>query len=130
MVAHGSLEQRAANGYYNAAAFCNEPTSGDGTDFGNMLPGLVRGPAAFNWDMSLQKNFKITEAKSVEFRTEFYNLFNHTQFSEPGAQQSSSNTAFTITRLANGQIAPTDQGTIISTAVNPRLVQFGLKIRF
>ena len=53
------------------------------------------------------------EAGNVEFRTEFFNAFNHTQFSNPSANVSSA--AF---------------GTITSTAVNPRIIQFALKLNF
>lgn len=49
--------------------------------FGNAGLGLLRGPGMHNWDMSLTKRFRITEQRYFQFRSEFYNTFNHTQFS-------------------------------------------------
>ncbi len=133
MLSSGSLEQRVTNGYFNADSFCNEPTLGTGpglapaltpTDYGNSPVDGVYGPGQFNWDISLNKGIKITETKSLVFRTEFYNAFNHTQFANPDSTQTPS-----LTRLATGAIGPV-QGILNSTAVNPRLIQFGLKFKF
>ena len=51
------------------------------TDF-NFLPSMLgrntfRGPGLWNLDAGLYKNFRITEGKTLQFRSEFYNLFNH-----------------------------------------------------
>ncbi len=127
MLAHVSHQQAALTGFFNAAAFCNEPTIGNGTGFGNSPIGAVLGPGQFNWDAALQKNFKITERQAFEFRAEFYNFPNHTQFNNPiaGNEQQVS-----LARLPNGNVAPTDQSPLSSTSVNPRLIQFGLKYSF
>ena len=127
MLAHVSHQQAARTGYFNAAAFCNEPTIGDGTDFGNSPLGAVLSPGNFNWDAALQKNFKITERHTFEFRTEFYNFPNHTQFNSP---ISANEGQVSISRLPNGNVAPTGQAPLSSTSVNPRLIQFGLKYKF
>ncbi len=124
MLSSGSMQSRAANGYLNPAAFCNQPTTGNGTGFGNSPVGAVLGPGQFNWDMSLDKELKITERQSLTFRTEFYNAFNHTQFANP---QSSSFP--TLARGGGNSVAPV-QGIISATTVNPRLIQFGLRYRF
>ena len=50
----------------------------------------------------------------MDFRAEFFNLFNHPQFGLPGADTDSS----------------TNFGVITSTVNNPRLIQFALKLRF
>jgi hypothetical protein len=84
---------------------------GDGTGFGDSRVGFVLGPGQFNWDIALIKLTKITEGQSLLFRTEFYNAFNHPQFSNPNTAAGS---GFTIS----------------STSVNPRLIQFGLKYIF
>jgi hypothetical protein len=42
-----------------------------------------------NWDMALQKSTRIRENMAVEFRAEFFNLFNHTQFNNPAGNFSS-----------------------------------------
>jgi hypothetical protein len=124
MLSSGSMFQRVTKGYFNAAAFCNEPAIGNGTGFGNSPVNGILGPSQFNWDMSLDKGIKITETKSFEFRTEFYNAFNHTQFADPDGSAIPS-----LTRLPNGSLGPV-QGTLNATSVNPRLIQFGLKFKF
>ncbi len=51
------------------------------TNPGNAAPGVVRGPGVEDWDISVFKNFPITEKSSVQFRVETFNTFNHPQFS-------------------------------------------------
>ena len=45
-----------------------------------MRRNALRGPGINNWDFSIQKDIKFTETKSLEFRGEFFNAFNHVQF--------------------------------------------------
>jgi hypothetical protein len=88
-----------------------------GTGWGNSPIGIMTGPGQWNWDMSLQKNTKITEWGTLQFRAEFYNIWNHPQFNNPVS------TAFTGT--PGGTF-----GQINSTSVSPRVLQFGLKFLF
>ena len=69
--------------------------------------------------MSLAKVTKIRESKSLEFRAEFYNIFNHPQFA-------SINDTDANDRVQNGG----GLGSIIATSVAPRIIQFGLKFLF
>ncbi len=106
-------------GYLNAAAFCTNqlPQIGDGTGFGNSGIGVILGPGQFNWDLSLAKVTRVgglSEGATLQFRTEFFNVFNHTQFSNPAVAVDS----------------PASFGQITGTSVNPRLIQFGLKYVF
>ena len=48
---------------------------------GNAPKDSFRGPGINNWDISMFKNFRVTERFKAQFRCEGYNLFNHTQFS-------------------------------------------------
>jgi hypothetical protein len=81
--------------------------------YGNLGRNSVRGPGINNWDISLVKKTGIGEgSKSVEFRAEFFNAFNHTQFLRIDNAGGSS---------TFGQVL-TDRG--------PRLIQFGLKFYF
>lgn len=73
----------------------------------------IRGPIMNNWDISLLKNTSITENVKMQFRSEFINAFNHTQFDNPNTSPSSS--AF---------------GRVTAIAHLPRVVQFGLKLMF
>ena len=51
--------------------------------FGNEGRNVVRGPGIQNVDLSLFKNFKIDEARRIQFRAECFNLFNHANFGLP-----------------------------------------------
>jgi hypothetical protein len=66
----------------NPAAFA---TPAPGT-FGNVPRNALRGPNFKQFDLVLNKRFKFTETKSLEFRTEIFNLFNRTNFDIPGSR--------------------------------------------
>jgi hypothetical protein len=113
-------------GYLAATPFGTIPNvgvvngTGGGLGYGNSGLGNILGPGQFNFDASLQKVTKVgglREDASVVFRTEFFNMFNHAQFTPPsGAQLDVSK--------------PASFGQITSTSVNPRLIQFALKYVF
>jgi hypothetical protein len=109
----GSLESRI-NGYFNTAAFAPPPTIGDGTGFGNCGVGILRGPNQRNLDLGIERSFRITEASSLDFRGEFFNLTNTPKFGQP----------------VNDFAAGPAFGLITSSAGNPRIVQLALKYRF
>jgi len=71
-----------------------------------------RGPGFNEWDMSLHKSTHVTERTSIEFRLEFFNVFNHTQFTNPV-----------------GVFGTAAFGEVIS-AQNPRIGQVALKFNF
>ena len=53
--------------------------------FGTLSRNVLRGPGINNWDLSIVKNTPLGgETRSLQFRAEFFNAFNHTQFSNPG----------------------------------------------
>jgi hypothetical protein len=119
------LTQLGGLGYFNKAAFTTIPAVGaingvgGATGWGNSGVGITLGPGQFNFDATIQKTTKvggIHEDASLVFRTEFFNVFNHPQFSTPtGSQLDFSNTQF---------------GQITTSSVNPRLIQFALKYVF
>ena len=118
LVTSGSTKDRLSN-WFNKAAVCSIPTAGGGTatGYGNAGQGIVVGPGQFNWDIALGKATRVgglREGAQLEFRTEFYNAFNHAQFNNPGTAFNASSTF----------------GKITSTSVAPRLIQFGLKYVF
>ncbi|MBO0857912.1 MAG: carboxypeptidase regulatory-like domain-containing protein [Chloracidobacterium sp.] len=106
--------------YFNKS--CVSPTwpvignDGVATNFGDIGVGVVFGPDQRNFDIAIIKRTplnRLREGANIEFRTEFFNAFNTTQFSNPN------------TNVSAGAF-----GTITSTAVNPRIIQFALKLNF
>jgi len=123
----GGLEQRLGGnsggpGNLNAASFCAAPTIGDGTGYGDSGTGILLGPGQFNWDISALKTTRITERQVIQFRAEFFNIFNHPQFTNPNAGQGA---IYSLPDRASGSF-----GQITSTSVNPRVIQFALKYIF
>jgi hypothetical protein len=53
--------------------------------YGDLGRNALVGPGAVNFDTSLFKDFSLTERQKVQFRAEFFNIFNHPQFSNPNA---------------------------------------------
>jgi hypothetical protein len=81
--------------------------------FGNAPRSLCCGPSISQTDISFTKRTPISERFNTEFRAEFYNVFNHTQFLTPDGNFSHTATF----------------GTVLG-ARDPRLIQFGFKILF
>ncbi len=96
-----------------------------GAAIGNVGRNTFRGPFQQNWDLSITKNTKVTEATSVDFRAEFFNAFNHPVFSGPQSGGFGSATGnLGLVNIANGSSA------ILSTANRPRIIQFAMKFNF
>jgi len=117
LVTSGSVESNL-NNYFNKSCFPNAfpiiGADGKGTTFGNSGIGIVRGPDQINVDFSAIKRFALpAERMHLEFRAEFFNFFNHANFSNPILQENSSTF-----------------GRILTTAVNPRVGQLALKFSF
>lgn len=122
------------NNYVNAACFVLPPIIGsDGlaTGFGDSGNGIVNGPDQRNFDISIIKKVALTESKSVEFRTEFFNAFNTPSFAAGPLTLNvgtvTPNPASPTTPLFSPN--PTG-GQITSTSVAPRVLQFALKLYF
>ena len=102
-----------------------------GTDFGDVGRNVLRGPGQVNVDFSVIKRLPIGERKNIEFRTEFFNLFNHVNFANPISDLNAvASSGGTIDPNTGRIINPGDFGRIISTSNNPRLIQFALKFNF
>jgi hypothetical protein len=118
LVTSGPLEQNL-NNYFNKSCIAAYPiigSDGKGTTFGNAGIGIVRGPGQDNVDFSVIKQFpiaRLSDRSHLEFRAEFFNLFNHPNFGNPTLSQTSASF-----------------GRILTTAVNPRILQFALKFGF
>jgi hypothetical protein len=96
--------------WFNTACFKDVPMGQDRP--GNASRNTIRGPGYQVWDMSAFKNFHFTENANFQFRAEFFNIFNHTNFSSIGATLGSST-----------------YGTV-TAARDPRIIQLGAKLYF
>jgi Carboxypeptidase regulatory-like domain len=99
--------------YFDSSQFSDNTLGNPGTARRRFFPG----PGMANYDLALLKNVRLTESKSLQFRVEAFNTFNHAQFFGP--------------QSVDGNIANlgTTFGTVIS-AQPPRLVQLGAKFVF
>lgn len=102
----------ATGRFLNPAAFAI-PALGT---FGNCAPRSFHGPGLENVDLSVFKQFLITERWKVEFRSEFFNSFNHANFTNPSASTSPASLG--------------SFGRIFNTVTDPREIQFALKLYF
>ena len=103
-----------------------------GTDIGDVGRNPLRGPRQTNVDLSVIKRFPWGEARSVELRAEFFNLFNQVNFDNPVSNFNavpSTNIDANTGRIVNPSDLG-DFGRINSTSNNPRLIQFALKLNF
>jgi len=118
-----------------------------GLTFGDAGRNFLNNPHRTNFDMSLLKNFAIREDRTLEFRAEAFNIFNHTQFRiyNPDLGNTGSNviscyggpnySAGFMAPLVNGVVSGADCVTGNSflhpvDAHRPRTLQFGLKFKF
>lgn len=99
--------------FFNKGAFSRDYAPGT---FGAAGVGILTGPHLFTFDMGIFKRFQITERVSLQFRSEFFNIFNQTNFNNPNTNVSSG---------GFGNITSTH-----SFAGDPRILQFGLKLFF
>jgi len=108
------------NQWFNIAAFTlNQPLT-----FGNAGRNIVNGPGFKNFDLALMKNTRIAETANLEFRAEFFNIFNHPNFALPANIQSAPN--FGVI----SQTPDVAQNNVGLGSGGPRLIQFGLKFSF
>ncbi len=133
---------RAANSgyvnYINPNAFVDPPIKDAAgnvlSPFGNASRNPGRTPEFYQTDLALNKRFSTpVESLKVEFRTEFYNIFNHTNYYLPGTITASQGT--TTATVGTGGTVPVSSitaaastGGQITSTFTPRIVQFGLKI--
>jgi hypothetical protein len=102
---------RNGNPYFNTSLFSLPPLG----SVGNSGRRLFSGPGIENYDLALQKNFRLAELKFFQLRAEAFNAFNHAQFYGPGS--------------VDGNISSATFGRVVSAAA-PRLLQVALKMVF
>jgi hypothetical protein len=107
---------QSVNCWYNPAAFSIPPLAPlqlSATMYGNTGRGSLRGPAFYNTDLSLFKDFKLTERATLQVRGEVFNIFNQPQFALP-----------------NPQVDTSNAGQIVSTLHESRQIQLSVNISF
>ena len=102
------------NRYFNPNAFL-QPLPGT---YGNAGRNILQGPGLAETDLSLTKKFSISERLNLQFRSEFFNVFNRTNFNVPNP---------VVFASATGGPSPT-AGVITATSTTSRQIQFGLKL--
>jgi hypothetical protein len=108
--------------FINPAAFAL-PAPGS---FGNCRPRAWHGPGIAETDLSLFKEFQFNERFRLQFRTEFFNAFNHPNFSNPSNFFVPGNSGF---GKVTGTLSPI-LGTGSGGPGDPREIQFALKLYF
>jgi hypothetical protein len=108
-----NLNHNPRNGqpYFNTSLFSENAL---GTP-GDASRRFFSGPGMINFDMALAKSLRLTESRSLQFRIEGFNVFNHAQFFGPQA--------------VDGNINSATFGQVVSAAP-PRLLQAGVKFAF
>jgi carboxypeptidase family protein/TonB-dependent receptor-like protein len=125
-VRSGSVSNRV-NEFFNTKAFVpapflsdgelidgKYPVSGGGTIFGTLGRNILRGPDQQTFDIVMAKTTRVTERARLIFRWEIFNLLNRSNFGNP----------------SNDVSSPGTFGVIRSLTVNPRIMQYALKLQF
>jgi hypothetical protein len=106
----GSAVSRLAE-WFNTSCFTDAPAYGFGDE--PRVDATLRQQGVVNFDFAAFKKTSIGERMNIEFRAEFFNIFNHPQFGPP-----------------NGTFGSGNFGVVTNTVNLPRLIQFGLKFAF
>jgi hypothetical protein len=122
----GSVTSRV-NEFFNTSAFVpapfvpdgglidgKYPVSGGGTIFGDLGRNILRGPDQQDFDIALIKTTPLTDRAKLIFRWEVFNLLNRPNFANP----------------SNDVSTPSTFGVISALTVNPRIMQYALKLQF
>ncbi len=113
---NGKLYPRTPQQYFNPNAFLPPAT---GT-YGNVSRDALTGPGLTEFDFSAKRHAQLTERLGLEFRAEFFNILNHTNFLTPNE---------VVYTSATSGISPT-AGVVTATSTTSRQIQFGAKLQF
>ncbi|MEO7653784.1 MAG: carboxypeptidase regulatory-like domain-containing protein [Bryobacteraceae bacterium] len=110
-----SRGERNINRWFDVSKLAN-PAPGQ---LGNAGKGTILGSGNNKWDVVVSKFFKLSERHRLEFRSEFFNAFNHPQFDDPNLFPATNPLAGKITSASDFGFNPSE-----------RVVQLGLKFDF
>jgi hypothetical protein len=114
-------DPRAPGGCASGAVFALPVASGNVFHFGNLGRNVIIGPGFANTDFSVLKNTKLAESLRLQFRAEFFDVFNHANFGQPGRVAQVGSTTFGV--ITNTRFATGDSGS-------SRQIQFAVKLIF
>jgi hypothetical protein len=103
--------------YFNTVLFSASAIGQEGTANRRFF----HGPGINNWDVALLKDTHLTERLDLQFRAEFFNVFNHAQFGSPDGRLSQSGPNLNNINSSFGTV---------TTAADPRIGQLSLKLNF
>ena len=98
----------------NASSSARSSRPGGSTGYGDLGGNIFRGPFEQNWDFSIGKTFSFTQNQRLEFRSEFFSLWNHPNFNNPSCVD----------------VSGPNFGAITTMAGTPRAIQFMLRYGF
>jgi hypothetical protein len=101
--------------WFNPCAFAHAQAG----ELGNAARAPLYGPRFVNTDFSALKNFRLHEGYTLQFRAEFFNLFNHAQYYLSGGATGMQDLS-----------SPSTFGVVNGTVNNPRVIQFALRLDF
>jgi len=107
---------RNQNEWFNTSVFSVPPLG----YIGNAARDVYRGPGQNQWDLATFKNFVVREKTTIQLRTEFYNAFNHAQWSTINAAAKFNATGGQVNTLFGEATA--DRG--------PRVIQIAMRVSF
>jgi hypothetical protein len=128
VVGTGRIQQnnRNVDAAFDKAYFSTTPPAGR---VGNSGRNQYYGPGLQNYNFAASKTFKMGERVGLQFRTEFFNLFNHTNFANPIGNQSNAN--FGKITASLGSATATSVGTTGGVVGGgPRVIQGSLRLQF
>jgi hypothetical protein len=128
VIGTGRLQQNNGNpdAAFDTSYFSKTPPTGRvGTSGRNQF----YGPGLVNYDFTALKSFRLTaERVRLQFRADFFNIFNHTNFSNPVRDES--NASFGKITQTVGSATATSVGTTAGPFGGPRQIQLALRLTF
>ena len=95
--------------------------------YGTLARNFLRGPSYVNFDLAVSKTTAITERVKLEFRAEFFNIFNHANFLDPRVVNNGDGT---FAGGASGTNINSSQFGQITGTYDPRIIQLALRLSF
>ena len=107
--------------------------------YGNLPRNFLKGPVFHQFDLTLQKRFRINERMNFEFRSEIYNLFNRANFANPpatlgnflssNASSQQPGTPYSVSNSGNFGVINGTVGRTVGLGTN-RQIQFAARLNF